>query len=116
MPAIRCVKVEPNKNPVLVDISVNILKTNFLKKVGKEIGAEYVERIATPFRSGGYTVYILVDEEGKLKRKPICRPLEITGSFDFIVGTAIIAAVKGDNFVSMPDDIANYWLQAWSFR
>ena len=89
----KVIKVEPKKEPYVVDIE------NTLESLQKEVDG-YIE-ILYPFDE---RVCIVCNEEGKIRNLAPNRTIMKDGyMMDVIVGTFLIAKFKGSDFVSLSE-------------
>lgn len=86
---------------------------NSLKSLQKEVGG-YIEVVSI-----GKVLRLVIDEEGKLKNKDVNEQATWLyqrrwNTTDYIVGTALVVYVNGDEFESIPESTLSVILKLFS--
>ena len=105
---IRVLRVRPgDEEPMLIEIQNRL--EEFQNMVGGHIEA------VKPFKD---SVYLIVNEEGKLWRLPITRLLtsseDITDILDALVGCVLIVGEDGEDFGSLTDEQIEKYTKVFS--
>ncbi|MNL91385.1 hypothetical protein D3C81_11190 [compost metagenome] len=114
MKVYKCLKVERNKTPEVIEIAVN-KNDSLYAKVRKIIGAGLIEHVNLPYTDDNkrYSA-ILLDEEGKLINKEYCRDFIQWGSTDYIAGTFIVIGMGPDGeYTSLTENELKRWKYLW---
>ena len=65
----------------------------------QELVGGYIEVVRTDFRTA-----LIVDENGKIKGKPLCLTLLNGRGFEHLVGTVVAVGIDGEEFCSLDEE------------
>ncbi len=96
MKEIRILRVEPGKNPEVIEIE------NTLEELQAQVGGDIQD--VYPFED---EVCLICNEEGKIQNLPLNRLLRGPDGvpYDIIAGTFLISGLTEDDFGSLPDEL-----------